>query len=292
MTSIRRDVLVAVPVAFHADGALDLEGSRRILQHCTSSRVDGVFVLGTTGEFPSLSVAERGELVRLTMAEVTDKRVVVHVGAASLREVLVLLDQAREAGAREVAVITPYFLEVTDAAVTDFYRAVSEAADGIDVYVYVFRQRTGKTISPELLTRLLELPNVVGAKISGESPERVAEYRAAVGPEPRIYTGGDEDLGRVETFGAQGVVSGTAAVFPHVFTDLVQAVADGDEGAVPEAERRVRQAVALLQGDMARMKVALAAQGVAAGTVRMAIEQPSASERSEIEAAVRDLTER
>lgn len=292
MTPIRRDVLVAVPVAFQADGALDLEGSRRILRHCTNSRVDGVFVLGTTGEFPSLSVEERGELVRLTMDEVTDKRVVVHVGAASLREVLTLLGQARAAGAREVAVITPYFLEVTDTAVTDFYRAVAEAADEMKVYVYIFRQRTGKAISPELLASLLQLPNVVGAKISGESPERVAEYRAAVGPEPRIYTGGDEDLGRVETFGAQGVVSGTAAVFPHVFGDLVQAIADGDDSAVPDAERRVRQAVALLGGDMARMKVALAAQGVAAGTVRMAIEQPDAEEQAAIEAAVADLTSR
>lgn len=292
MTPIRRDVLVAVPVAFQADGALDLEGSRRILRHCTNSRVDGVFVLGTTGEFPSLSVEERGELVRLTMDEVTDKRVVVHVGAASLREVLTLLGQARAAGAREVAVITPYFLEVTDTAVTDFYRAVAEAADEMKVYVYIFRQRTGKAISPELLASLLQLPNVVGAKISGESPERVAEYRAAVGPEPRIYTGGDEDLGRVETFGAQGVVSGTAAVFPHVFDDLVRAIVDGDEGAVPDAERRVRQAVALLGGDMARMKVALAAQGVAAGTVRMAIEQPDAEEQAAIEAAVADLTSR
>src|SRR5690606_23799135 len=154
---------------------------RAILRHCTDSAVDGVFILGTTGEFPALNVEERGRLVRATLEEVTDKRVVVHVGAPSLREVLTLLAQARQAGAREVAVITPYFLEITDAAVLDFYREVSAAADGIDVYVYVFRQRTGKTVSPELLAQLLALPNIVGAKISGESPERVAEYRAAVG---------------------------------------------------------------------------------------------------------------
>lgn len=289
MTSPRRDVLTAVPVAFHADGALDLDGSRQILRHCAASGVDGLFVLGTTGEFPSLSVSERGELVRLSLAEAGDKRVVVHVGAASLREVRTLIDQAREAGAREVAILTPYYLEVTDAALLDFFRAVSAHADGLDVWVYVFRQRTGKVVSPAMLAELLALPNVVGAKISGESPEQVAEYRAAVGPGPLFYTGGDQDLRRVESFGADGVVSGTASVFPRPFDDLVAALAAGDDAAADDADARVVEAVSLLRGDMARMKVALAAQGVAAGTVRMAIEAPSAEDVAALQAAAARL---
>src|SRR3990170_4896399 len=135
----RRDILTAVPVAFAEDGSLDLEGSREILQYVAKSGNEGAFVLGTTGEFPSLSFDERGQLVALSLAELSDvMRVVVHVGAPSLYEVLRLIAQAKEAGAKEIAVITPYFLPSTDEALLDFFTAVNDASDGLDVYIYVY----------------------------------------------------------------------------------------------------------------------------------------------------------
>src|SRR3546814_4716037 len=80
-------IFTALPVAFQTDGALSIEGNTAILRKCAASGVDGAFVLGTTGEFPSLSEAERRTLTRISLDLLPDKRVVVHVGAASLREV-------------------------------------------------------------------------------------------------------------------------------------------------------------------------------------------------------------
>jgi dihydrodipicolinate synthase/N-acetylneuraminate lyase len=177
----RRDIITAVPVAFSADGELDLEGTRAILRFVAESGNEGAFLLGTTGEFPALSYEERVAVTKAGVEELAAvMRVIVHVGASSLYEVRRLIAAAREAGAKEIAVITPFYLSASDAGLLDFYRSVSEASDGLDVYVYVFRDRTGNFVSAELMAQLAELPNIVGAKISGESLEQVAAYRAVV----------------------------------------------------------------------------------------------------------------
>ncbi|MDF2799357.1 MAG: dihydrodipicolinate synthase family protein, partial [Devosia sp.] len=83
----------------------------------------------------------------------------VHVGAASLYQVERLIQQARAEGAKYVAAITPYFLPSTDEALRQFYARISEVSDGIGVFVYIFKARTGITVSPQLMAELAKLPN-------------------------------------------------------------------------------------------------------------------------------------
>jgi dihydrodipicolinate synthase/N-acetylneuraminate lyase len=279
----RRDIITAVPVAFHEDGALDLAGSREILEYVAASGNEGAFVLGTTGEFPSLSFEERGALTELSLEVLSPvMRVIVHIGGASLYDALRYLQQAREAGATEVAVLTPYYLKATDAALLDYFTQVSAAADGIDVYVYVFRAVSGNFVSNELMARVAQLPNIVGAKVSDEPLEQLAAYRAVVPDSFLIYTGGDRDLARAGRYGAQGVISGISSVLPKPFRALAAAVESGDEEALATSQKAVDDAVDTVQGNMGRMKAAYRELGINGGTVRMAIELPS-------EDALRDI---
>lgn len=271
----RRDIITAVPVAFAADGALDLEGSREILRFVAASGNEGAFVLGTTGEFPSLSLDERRELTRASVEELGGSmRVIVHVGASSLYEVLRLVEAARDAGAREIAVLTPYYLPSDDASLYEFFSAVAAASDGLDVYLYVFRARTGNFVSAELMARLAVLPNVVGAKISGEDLAQVAAYRAVVPEDFVLYTGSDRDLVAAAEVGAQGVVSGVSSVFPKPFRDLRAAADSNDAEQLATAQHAVDAVVDAVAGDMARMKEVYRRLGVRGGTVRMLIAQP------------------
>lgn len=284
----QRDIITALPTAFHRDGALNLEGTRAIFRKAAASGVEGALVLGTTGEFVSLSYEERGQLVGIAVEEFSRIRCIVHVGAASLYEVLRLIDQARSAGARELAVITPYFLPMTDAEMLRFYTAVSAATDGFDVYVYIFRDRTGNFITTEVMAKIALLPNIVGAKVSGEPLVQLAEYRAVVPEEFIIYTGSDRDIARVTDYGAQGVVSGIASTVPKPFTDIVAKLAAGaDEATLTAAQTAVDDAVDTVQGDMARMKAALRMQGVDAGYPRMSIEEPDDAALADLRRAVK-----
>ncbi|MCU1408372.1 MAG: 4-hydroxy-tetrahydrodipicolinate synthase [Microbacteriaceae bacterium] len=281
------DIITALPVAFHRDGALNLDGTREIFRKAARSGVQGGLVLGTTGEFVALSFEERGQIVQVAALELAPIRCIVHVGAASLYEVLRLITQARDAGVQEIAVLTPFYLPVTDAEMLRFYAAVSDASAGLQVYVYVFRARTGNFISAELMARIATLPNIVGAKVSDEPLDRLAEYRAVVPDDFIIYTGGDRDIARAAQYGAQGVISGIASTLPKPFTDIAALLGSGaDEAALAAAQEAVDDAVDTVRGDMARMKAALRMQGVDAGWPRMAIEEPDAASLADLERAV------
>lgn len=286
-TAIRRDVITAVPVAFAVDGALDVEGSTAIMRYVAQSGNEGAFILGTTGEFVALTEPERGRLVEIAMEVLAPvMRVVVHVGAGSLAEVLRLVEQARHAGATEIAVLTPYYLPASDEALRTFFRAVSDASDGLGVYVYVYRKRANNFVSTALMAELASLPNVVGAKVSEEPLEQLAAYRAVVPDDFVIYTGADADLLRVAAFGAQGVISGVSSVLPKPFRAAL-AVADSDDAAArAAAQADIDAAVAVIAGDMGRMKAAYGLMGIDAGTTRMAIEPPSEETIERLRAAI------
>jgi dihydrodipicolinate synthase/N-acetylneuraminate lyase len=185
-----------------------------------------------------------------------------------------------------IAVLTPYYLPVSEAAVVSFFEAVSAASDGLAAFVYLFRDRTGVSVSPTLLGRLAELPNIVGAKLSGESLESVAAYRAAVPRGFELFTGADRDLARVAEAGAQGVVSGISSVFPEPFLDLVAALESGEERRIVAAQAAVDDVVDTVKGDPALMKAGLALRGIEAGVARMALDRPTDRDLAELRRAV------
>lgn len=268
-------ILTAIPVAFGEDGAVSLAANEAILRKCAQSGVDGAFVLGTTGEFPSLSEEERRALTRLSLDVLGNKRVVVHVGASSLYEVERLIAQARAEGAREVAAITPYFLPSTDDALKQFYGRISEVSDGLGVFVYIFKDRTGVTVSPQLMAELAKLPNIIGVKISGESLETVGEYRKLLPSDFLVLTGSDREIGRLDQVGANGVISGIASVYPEPFVAMAEAVAAGVTDRT-SLQQDVNDTVDGLLGDIERLKTGLRLQGIPAGHARMAVGMPDA----------------
>lgn len=279
----RRDILTAVPVAFHDDGTLDLDGSREILRYVAASGNEGAFVLGTTGEFPSLSFEERGQLAALSLQELADvMRVVVHVGAPSLFEVLRLIGQARDLGATEIAVLTPYYLPSDDNTLRDFFTAVDAASAGLSVYIYVYRKRSGNFVSVDLMAELAQLPNIVGAKVSEEPLDLIASYRAVVPAGFLLYTGADAELAAAADSGAQGVISGISSVFPKPFRALATAADSGDPDQLAAAQADVDTVVSAIAGDMGRMKAAYRQLGINGGTTRMAIAPPSPEALAEI----------
>lgn len=279
-------ILSAAPVGFTPDGAVDYDASHRILEFVAGSGTDGAFVIGTTGEFPSLSREERRELARLSVEALPGKQVVVHAGASSAFEVGQLIEDARDAGAAAVAAVTPYYLHASDDAILEFYRDVSSKAQGLDVYTYLFTARTGNRVGTKLLSRIAELPNLVGAKISGESLDVIADYRDALPDHFQLFTGGDRDIASVTSRGVDGVVSGVASVFPRPFVDIADAVARGDSLEADRLQEAVDDVVDVVLGDPERIKVGLALQGITAGTSRMALDPVTPAVRAELERAV------
>lgn len=283
--STRPEVITAVPTGFTATGEVDLEASRAILEFVAASGNEGAFPLGTTAEFPSLSREERGQLAELAVKVLSPRmRVIMHVGAASLFEVLRYIEQAREAGVREIAVLTPYYLPISDQALLDFFTAVDRASNGLRVFVYVYAKRTNNVVTPRMMRDISRLPNIAGAKVSEEPLSLLAEYREVVPDDFTIYTGADRDFLGVANYGAQGVVSGVSSVLPKPFRAAVERTKSPDE-----LQADIDQAVSAIAGDVGRMHYAYELLGVPSGTCRMAIESPDEEARKVVETAVASL---
>lgn len=280
----RHDIVTAIPTSFHRDGSLDIEGTRSIFRYVAESGNEGGFVLGTTGEFPAVDDQEFEAIVAAALEELSSvMRVIVHVGQPSAFEAVRRVRIARALGATEFAALTPYYLPATAESVYAYFAEVSEAIGDGTLFIYVYPKRSGVSVTPELLARLSTLPNVIGAKVSELSLDELAAYRAAVSDDFVLYTGADRELVAAGESGAQGVVSGVSSVLPKPFRDLARAADSGDADAVSRAQAAVDDAVAVIGGDMARMKAAYRSMGVADGVCRMALVEPDAAAISDIE---------
>lgn len=280
------DIITAVPLSFDQRGALDLPGSRAVLEYIAGSGVQGALVLGTTGEFPALSIEERNAIAALSVEVLQGMRVIVHVGAASRFEVSQLIAGARDAGATEIAVLTPYYLPAPPDEVFDFFREVVTEAAGLDVYVYMFEARTGIPVDEELIVRLAGLDGVVGVKVSGESLGLISSFRKRLPEGFRIYTGSDGDFARAGQAGADGVISGVASAFARPFTAMREALLTGDAERVTELQADIDEVVEAVDGSPARMRSVHRLAGRPVGGRRMPIPEPDAAVLARLERAV------
>lgn len=272
------NILTAIPTAFDRGGALDIDGTREIFRYVAKSGNEGAFVLGTTGEFPAVDADEFRQIVGAAIDELSAAmRVIVHVGRPSTFEAVRLVQIARELGATEFAALTPYYLKASDAAMYDSFAALADAVGDGRLYVYVYPARSGNPVSPALLARLAEIPQIVGAKASELTLDEIAAYRAAVPDDFELYTGADRDLIAATAVGAQGVVSGVSSVTPKPFRALADAGRAADDAAIARAQTDVDAVVGLIGGDMARMKEAYRVLGVVDTHCRMALDEPDAA---------------
>ena len=282
----QHDIITAVPLAFDATGALDLDGSRAILEYVAASGVQGALILGTTGEFPALSVEERNTVAALAVEVLREMRVIVHVGAASAYEVSQLIAGARDAGATEIAVLTPYFLPSPADEVYGYFSEIAAQAEGLDVFVYIFRDRTGIHVDADLIERLAGIPGIVGVKVSGESLEVISTFRARLSEDFLIYTGSDGDLAGAGAAGANGVISGVASAFAAPFIAMQQALRDEDHARVAELQADIHEVVGAIEGSPARMRAVHRLAGRPVGGRRMPIPEPTAEEQARLERAL------
>ncbi len=259
------EVLSAVPTFFDGAGEVDLAATAA--HHAwLHGRVDGVFVAGTTGEFPALDRTERRALASAALDVFGPEHVVVHVGAASTRDTVALTRDAVALGVRRLAVLTPYYLPADVDAVTRHFAATTAAAGAASVYGYLFTERSGVTVSPSEFGRIAADTGLAGAKLSGAANEQVAEYIEALPAGGQLWSGADTTLAAVVRAGGAGIVSGLSAAFPEPFMALAAA---GDADAEREAQAQADAVLAALHGSVEGIKHALALLGHGNGSLRM-----------------------
>jgi dihydrodipicolinate synthase/N-acetylneuraminate lyase len=182
--------------------------------------LDGLLILGTTGEGILLSSEERRRVTNLAVAQAGGLPVIVHCGAQTSAETSTLAQHAAEAGAAGVAVIAPPYFLFTETELLEHFAAAASACAPLPFFVYEYSERSGYAIPLAVIDRLRDrAPNLVGMKVS-DAP--LAEVEPYLGTGLDVFIGAEAVIPEGLAAGAVGAVSGVAAAFPEAVSSLVR----------------------------------------------------------------------
>ena len=221
MKDIKFEGVYCVTVtAFKEDESLDEDVTRRHLDRVIEEGVDGVIVGGSTGEFASLSEKERERLITIGIEHV-DGRVPVIAGgmAPSTKETIRWCKFAERAGARGLMIVNPYYGGITEEALFQHFKAISEEVD-LPIMPYNNTDTSGNDLLPEIMVRLTEeCPNINYIKECVDT-RRIQTIVKNSSGKTHVFVGVDDLMFQGFLLGATGVVSGGSNVAPGVVAKL------------------------------------------------------------------------
>jgi 4-hydroxy-tetrahydrodipicolinate synthase len=220
--------LVAIVTPMHADGSLDLDRFRRLVDFHVREGTDGIVVVGTTGESPTVDWDEHRLLIKTAVDHVAGRvPVIAGTGANSTREAIELSGYAKEAGADMSLSVVPYYNKPTQEGLYLHFKAIAEAV-AIPQIIYNVPGRTVADLSNDTLLRLAQIPNVVGVKDATANLERGTDLVRRAPERFAIYSGDDGTALALMLVGGHGVISVTANVAPRLMHEMCAAAVNGE----------------------------------------------------------------
>ncbi len=273
---------VAAITPFDASDEVDPTALSANLHWLLAYGLDGILLLGSTGEQVHLSEFERSLVLEAGRRQIpAHKLLIAGTGLAGTRATIAETRRAAQAGADVALVVTPsYYQKAMNAAnLTNHYRAVADASP-IPILLYSVPPIVGVTLPPETAAALWDHPNILGMKNSGGDTQTAAQYRATTGSRFTILSGSAHAApGFLLTGLASGVILAAANLLPEAAVGLVQAARRGDIAAVRQHGELLRRASETVgRYGIAGWKAGLAARGQAGGAVRLPLRNLDAAE--------------
>jgi 4-hydroxy-tetrahydrodipicolinate synthase len=282
------EVLTATVAPFDSNGAVDYDRYRELCAFLVENGSDGVVVNGTTGEASTLSEEERVGLIDAALDAIGDRATVVAgTGTNSTAQSIRLTEQAHEAGAHAVLVVTPYYNKPPQRGIVEHFKTVAAATDR-PVIAYNIPGRVVINIEPETMAELAEIPNVTAVKQSNADLEQA---RRIVELDLDLYAGDDNlVLPFVELGGRGGVCVHTHIVGPQV-KELIRLVREGDLDRARQLDEELEPAyelIGVVTGPI-QIKAALNLLGHDVGGLRLPLVEASEGEVAQVRACLERL---
>lgn len=231
--------LVAIVTPMFEDGGLDMERFKALIDWHIEQETDGIVVVGTSGESPTVDFDEHKELIRVAVEHAAGRiPVIAGTGANSTAEAIELTESAHQAGATACLSVAPYYNKPTQEGLYRHYRAIAEAVD-IPNILYNVPGRTVADISNETTLRLAQIPNVVGIKDATGDIERGSDLLKRRPDGFAVYSGDDASGLALMLLGAEGCISVTANVAPQLMHQMCAAARAGDVARAREINFRL-----------------------------------------------------
>ena len=282
-----------------APDKLDEESTARMVKHLLSGGVDGIFLLGTTGEGPHLPYSVRETLVRKACA-VVRRRVPVLVGITEtdIDAAVNFAARCRRLGASAAVAAPPYYFKLTQRECVAWFRELADRLP-LPLVVYDMPAHTDTTIEPATIAELASHPNIVAMKDSSSVIALFNKFRVALKPHSdgfALFMGPDEAMGEAVLMGADGGVCTGANLWPKTFKRMYEAAVRGDVAEVRRLQEITTTSSHLLyglgsgqSGFLKGVKAALAEMGLVRNVLSAPFKPFEGRELARVRAALRRL---
>lgn len=223
-------IIVPVVTVFDHNGKPDYEANKKVADYLIQNRVDGILVLGSTGEFTELTVAEKRDFLEFYAGYVNGRtELYAGTGSINFHQTLELSNSVYAMGYRAPLVIGPYYYGMDQEHLFTYYDTLAKHLKG-DMYIYNYPARSGHSIEAKTVCRLMEAnPNIVGLKDTVTEPGHTNQIcRAVEGLPFEVYSGFDDQFLYNLSAGGSGSIGGLSNVVPDIWSDLIRSVNSGD----------------------------------------------------------------
>lgn len=281
--------IVAIVTPMHEDGSLDLAAFRTLIDFHVEQGTDGIVVVGTTGESPTVDVAEHELLIAEAVKHAAGRiPVIAGTGANSTREAIELAVFAKKAGADASLTVVPYYNKPTQEGLYQHFKAIAEAVDMPHI-LYNVPGRTVADMNNDTVLRLAQIPNIVGIKDATGNIERGSDLLQRAPEEFAVYSGDDASTLAMLLLGAHGTISVTANVAPRLMREMCAAALNGKVGKAREINFRLLglHRNLFVEANPIPVKWAVARMGKMKNVLRLPLTPLSQSAQGVVEAAMR-----
>lgn len=262
-------LLTAMVTPLKEDGAVDYDGAAALARLLVDDGSDGVVVSGTTGESPSLTDAEKIELLRTVKAAIPGKTVVAGTGSNDTHHSVELSRLAMKAGADALLAVVPYYNKPPQDGMYQHFKAISEVGPTI---MYNIQGRTAVNMTAATTLRCAELPGIIGVKEASGDLDQVGLVCAGKPQDFKVWSGDDSWTLPILAVGGHGVICVVSHIAGRSMARLISAFVKGENDVARDIHHGLLPVIKALMSTAANpvpVKSVLNAMGFNAGPFRL-----------------------
>ena len=281
----------AIVTPMHTDGSIDYEALSRFVEFQIDSGINGLVVMGTTGENATIEPEDQKKVIAYTVEKVAGRvPVIAGTGTNNTEHVLHNTRNACQVGADAILVVTPYYNKATQNGLVTHFTAVADEST-LPVILYNVPGRTGCNLLPKTVAKLSEHPNIAAIKEATGSLAQMIEIMHLCGDKIDVYSGEDGLTVPMMAMGAKGTISVLSNVAPRQSVAMTDACLRGDYVAAAKMQCDLLPLINALFSEVNPIpaKAATAAMGFGADALRMPLTSMEEQNRAVLFAEMRKL---
>lgn len=281
----------AIVTPMHTDGSIDYEALSRFVEFQIGSGINGLVVMGTTGENATIEPEDQKKVIAYTVEKVAGRvPVIAGTGTNNTEHVLRNTRNACQVGADAVLVVTPYYNKATQNGLVTHFTAVADEST-LPVILYNVPGRTGCNLLPKTVAKLSEHPNIAAIKEAAGSLAQMIEIMHLCGDKIDVYSGEDGLTVPMMAMGAKGTISVLSNVAPRQSVAMTDACLRGDYAAAAKMQCDLLPLINALFSEVNPIpaKAATAAMGFGADALRLPLTSMEEQNRAVLFAEMRKL---